>query len=65
MTIGIRLPPEWMMRSGEGYTCYCPLCGAKCRTINPKGDSAEMYCTNCYTSFRITFLREVVEKVGE
>jgi len=63
--LGIRVPPMWMECTGEGYTCICPQCGTICRTVNPTGDSAEMYCTNCYTGFRITFLREVVEKVSE
>ena len=65
MTLGIPISPNWMERSGEGYTCICPQCGTICRTVNPTGASAEMYCTNCNNGFRIEFLREVVEKVKE
>ena len=59
------MPPVWMDRSGEGYTCICPQCGTICRTVNPTGDSAEMYCPHCHNGFRITFLRCVTEEVSK
>lgn len=65
MTIPLTAPPVWMERSGEGYTCICPQCGTICRTFNPTGDSAEMYCPRCYNGFRITSLRCVTEEVKE
>lgn len=60
-----KVPPIWMDRYGKGYTCICPECGTVCRTVNPTGDSAEMYCTNCLTGFRISFLGHVMEEVKE
>ena len=63
--LGMRVPPVWMECSGEGYTCICPQCGTICRTVNPTGDSAEIYCTECRNAFRITFARMVTEKVDE
>lgn len=60
-----KTPPIWMDRYGEGYTCICPECGTICRTFNTTGNSAEMYCTNCLTGFRISFLRHVTEEVKE
>lgn len=62
MTIGIRTPPIWMERSGKSHSCICPECGTICRTINPTGNSAEIYCTECCNAFRITFGRMVVEE---
>ena len=66
MTISFKAPPVWMERSGEGHTtCICPPCGTICWTVNPTGDSAEMYCSRCHNGFRISFLRCVTEEVKE
>ena len=65
MTINYKLPPIWMERSGEGYSCICPQCGTVCRTINPMGTSAEMLCKECGSAFRIEYLRFVTEEVKE
>ena len=65
MTLSFKSPPVWMERSGEGYTCICPQCGTICWTVNPTGDSAEMYCPRCHNGFRITLLRCVIEEVKE
>lgn len=63
MTINFKFPLVWMER--EGCTCICPQCGTICKTINPTGTSAEMFCNNCGSAFRIEYLRFVTKEVKE